>query len=403
MQHVLPNDHNQDASNGEGWTPRHRPSFPARELEYDLPEELIAQTPAERRTDARLLVVHRDTGKLEDRGIPALTEYLRAGDALVLNDTRVLPAKFELVRASGGRIEGLYLSTDAQGHWEVLLRGAKRIDIGEELTFINQGPPRAEAATGDPVGAWSVRVERRGERGKWWLSVPSGADAATILRAVGRMPLPPYIRRSRRGKEQPESPVRSPALAPTSGQDDRDRDRYQTVYAANDGAVAAPTAGLHFTPELLRSIEAQGVEVLRVTLHVGYGTFAPLEVDDLADHEMHREFCTLDAAIGKRLLEIRAQGGRVCAVGTTSARVLESAWLANQWQGGYSGSTDLFCYPPYQLGGVDVLLTNFHLPRSTLMALVMSFAGIDCARAAYAHAIAQRYRFYSYGDAMLIL
>jgi S-adenosylmethionine:tRNA ribosyltransferase-isomerase len=211
--------------------------------------------------------------------------------------------------------------------------------------------------------------------------------AGELLRQFGRMPLPPYIRRARGGDTH----------------DAADRERYQTVYAARDGAVAAPTAGLHFTPQLLEAIRARGVTQERVTLHVGYGTFAPIEVEDLAAHPMHAEYFEITRETAARLRATREQGGRVLAAGTTSARVLETTWRLNGWRDGAAGWTDLFCYPPYTFGGVDLLLTNFHLPRSTLLALVMAFAGVDLIRRAYAHAIAQRYRFYSYGDAMLIL
>jgi len=352
-----------------------RPHFAARELEYALPEELIAQHPATERSASRLLVVKRADGSLADESIEDLPRHLRAGDALVLNDTRVLPAKFELERSTGGHIEGLFLQTDADGRWQVLLRGAQRLREGERLGFAG-APTR-----------WEVVAERRGERGGWTLRVSGDESAAEILGVVGRMPLPPYIKRNRSH----------------DAEDVADMARYQTVYAERDGAVAAPTAGLHFTPELLQRVEAAGVRIVRVTLHVGYGTFAPLEVEDLADHVMHREYAEMSAEAAADLTAIRAAGGRILAVGTTSARVLESAWHATRWRGAYAGETDLFCYPPYAFGGVDVLLTNFHLPRSTLLALVMAFAGQELIRRAYAHAIDGRYRFFSYGDAMLIV
>jgi len=351
-----------------------RPSFPAHALEYDLPESLIAQAPPPERTSARLLVVDRPSLRLEDGCITDLPRHLRPGDALVLNDTRVLPAKFQLRRDSGGLIEGLYLGTDAAGCWEVLLRGARRLRVGESLAFAAQ------------PSNWRVTALARCERGWWRLSITPEASAAEVLPQVGRMPLPPYIKRA-------------------AGQDERDAldaARYQTVYAKRFGAVAAPTAGLHFTEALLAAVAARGIEILRVTLHVGYGTFAPLEVDDLADHVMHREYCELSASTAAALRNVRQRGDRVVAVGTTSARVLESAWRLSQWQDEYRAFTDLFCYPPFSFGGVDALVTNFHLPRSTLLALVMAFAGVDLVWKAYAHAIAQSYRFYSYGDAMLI-
>jgi S-adenosylmethionine:tRNA ribosyltransferase-isomerase len=344
-------------------------------LQFDLPEELIAQTPAVVRGQSRLLVLDRGAGTLQDRAIPELPGLLRAGDVLVINDTRVLPARFGLRRASGGRVEGLFLSEPERGRWEVLLKGAQRLRPGEVLALENSETALAVTA-----------AERIGE-GRWRLEVRTAESAAEVLGRVGRMPLPPYIKRA-------------------PGQDARDaqdREWYQTTYATRDGAVAAPTAGLHFTPELLAELQGRGIGQERVTLHVGYGTFAPIGVDDLADHRMHNEYFEMDGAVAQRLRAARERGGRIVAVGTTSARVLETVWAGNELGDGASGWTDLFCYPPYEFRAVDVLLTNFHLPGSTLIALVMAFAGVDAIRRAYAHAIAQRYRFFSYGDAMLIV
>ncbi len=351
-----------------------RPSFPTSALDYDLPEDLVAQAPTAERGASRMLVVDRASGVVADRVIADLPAYTRQTDRWVLNDTRVLPAKFTLRRSTGGRIEGLYLQADDAGRWLVLLKGAQRLRVGETLAF--------EPSSGS---AGAV-VDARGERGHWWLRVEGGTPAE-ILNTVGRMPLPPYIKR---GKEADE-------------RDGADHERYQTVFAVRDGAVAAPTAGLHFTPELLDALSSRCRGLSHVTLHVGYGTFAPLEVDDLADHDMHVEAYSISDGVCSELRACRSAGGRVVAVGTTSARVLETAWRQNRWAGGAEGTTGLFCYPPYVFRGVDVLLTNFHLPRSTLLALVMSFAGEALTRKAYAHAIQQKYRFYSYGDAMLIL
>jgi S-adenosylmethionine:tRNA ribosyltransferase-isomerase len=383
LDHDADNRHGTNPNSDEVGPLADRPCFSVRELDYELPEELIAQIPGAERSASRMLVVRRDgrggqdkpTRSLDDRNIADLPEYLRAGDALVLNDTRVLAAKFQLERSTGGRVDGIFLETDESGRWDVLLRGAQRLREGEELRFVGDGAP------------WAVIAERRGARGRWLLRIANAPAPADVLRLVGRMPLPPYIKRGRVHDER----------------DSTDEARYQTVYAAWDGAVAAPTAGLHFTPALLQEIETGGVAIVRVTLHVGYGTFAPLEVADLADHTMHTEYCEMGAEAAGRLTAVRRAGGRVVAVGTTSARVLESAWRENQWTRGYAGRTDLFCYPPCEFGGVDALLTNFHLPRSTLLALVMAFVGVEVTREAYAHAIAQRYRFYSYGDAMLIV
>lgn len=350
-----------------------RAHFPIGALDYELPEELIAQVPAPERSASRLLVADRAAGGLHDRRITDLPNLLRAGDALVLNDTRVVPAKFELQRATGGRIEGLFLHALASGAWRVLLRGGQRLAEGEVLHFADAGAD------------WRVIAERRGERGHWDLRVSGSAPAADVLRVVGRMPLPPYIKRQRSHDE------RDPA----------DVARYQTVYAERDGAVAAPTAGLHFTPELLAQVASAGIEILRVTLHVGYGTFAPLEAEDLAEHEMHSEHAELRAEVGRRLRAIRESGGRVVAVGTTTLRALESAAAAGPLRA-QAAETRLFIVPGYAFRVVDRLVTNFHLPRSTLLMLVSAFSGTELIRRAYAHAVARKYRFFSYGDAMLL-
>jgi S-adenosylmethionine:tRNA ribosyltransferase-isomerase len=352
-----------------------RSSFATCELDYDLPEELIAQTPAAERGASRMLVVERTSGGLRDSDVGAFPGFLRPGDLVVLNDTRVVPARFDLYRTTGGRIEGLFLHEHGRGEWDVLLKRASRSRIGEMLHV------------GSAASPWRAKLVALGERGRARLQLATDRPAGELLREVGRMPLPPYIRRERAADEH----------------ETLDRERYQTVFAARDGAVAAPTAGLHFTERTLAAIEAAGARLARVTLHVGYGTFAPIEVEDLAVHPMHAEWFDMPAEIATQLRATRASGGRVIAVGTTSARVLESAWQQNQWSEGLSGWTDLFCYPPAVIAGVDALLTNFHLPRSTLLALVMAFAGIDLTRQAYQHAIKAKYRFYSYGDAMLIL
>ena len=349
--------------------------FAVERLDYALPADLIAQVPSPARGSARMLVVHRAGGRLEDDTVGWIGRYLRAGDVLVLNDTRVIAARFMLERVSGGRIEGLFLRQASPTDWVVMLKGARRIRAGERLRMFARpdfGPVEVVRCTG---------------RGVWILRWPEAVDAVLTLRDTGRMPLPPYIRR---GKQ-------------ADARDAMDRARYQTVYAARDGAVAAPTAGLHFDEPLLERLAAGGVAIETVTLHVGYGTFAPIEVEDLAEHAMHAEYFEISDAVCRKLTSCRAAGGRVVAVGTTSARVLETAFVRNAWRGGQRGWTDLFCYPPYAFGGVDALVTNFHLPRSTLLALVMAFAGTELTGRAYAHAVGNRYRFYSYGDAMLIL
>lgn len=354
-----------------------RGSFPVAELDYELPERLIAQVPADRRTDSRLLVLDRATGELLDYRFSDLPQLLQPSDLLVLNNTRVLPAKFRLQRRTGGRIDGLFLHERGVGAWEVMLRNASRLKADEPLDFVGR----------EPSCPWIVRAREHLGHGRWVVSVEPGDGAVEILARVGWSPLPPYIHRS----------------ADDSDGDRLDTERYQTVYARQPGAVAAPTAGLHFTGQLLDDLARRGVERVEVTLHVGLGTFSPVTVDDLADHEIHAEWFSLDAAVARRINEHRAAGGRVVAVGTTSVRVLESCVDPDGRLKPQSGWTRVFCYPPYRFRGVDALLTNFHLPRSTLLALVMAFAGVERVRQAYRHAVAQEHRFFSYGDAMLIL
>ena len=352
------------------------PPFPIAELDYELPQELIAQQPARHRDASRLLVVQREPDEVFDRTFGDLPAFLRAGDLLVVNDTRVVPARFYARRATGGRLDGLYLREIRPGEWEVLLNGAGRLRPGEWLTL-------------EPEGC-EVRLypEERLERGRWRARVSPPQDAERILGRIGRTPLPPYIRRSAEGSAEQAA---------------EDHDRYQTVYAARAGAVAAPTAGLHFSDDLLARLRGMGVEMTCVTLHVGLATFAPLRVDDLAEHEMHAEWYELTPGVAAAVQRCRERGGRVVAVGTTSVRVLESCARNDGTVEDGQGWTELFCYPPYRFRVVDALVTNFHLPRSTLLALVMAFAGVALTRRAYQHAVHAAYRFYSYGDAMLIV
>ena len=340
------------------------------DLDYELPEELVAQHPPAQREDARLLVVERATGQLHDAGITDLGTWLRAGDMLALNETRVRPARLQTRRATGGRVELLFVRPEAgEGEcWRVLAKPARHAAVGSRL----------EAAD----GALVLEVVHTGEQGERVVRVVLG-DLGATLAAEGAIPLPPYIRR-----------------AP----DDADRERYQTVYARVEGAVASPTAGLHFSPELLAALEAQGVGRTELLLHVGPGTFRPVSTADPRDHPMDEEWFEVTKAAASRLRAARERGGRIVAVGTTSVRALESACDAN---GGRleaaSGWTRKYILPPYAFQGVDALLTNFHLPRTTLLLLVGALTGPDLLRAAYAHAVAQRYRFYSYGDAMLVV
>ena len=338
------------------------------DLDYDLPPELIAQHPAERREDARLLVVERASGALHDSRIADLARWLRPGDALALNETRVRPARLDVRRASGGRVELLVVRPEPGGLWRVLAKPAKKAPPGAVLT--------------SDGGGLSLEVVATGAEGERVVRVVAG-DLDRELEAHGRVPLPPYIHRP-----------------PEPG----DRERYQTVFARVDGAVAAPTAGLHFSAALLESLAARGVARVPLLLHVGPGTFRPISAADPRDHAMDAEWFEVSGEAVAALDAARARGGRIVAVGTTAVRALESACDQN---GGVlaaaRGWTRKFILPPYEFRAVDALLTNFHLPRTTLLLLVAALAGEESLRRAYAHAVAERYRFYSYGDAMLVV
>jgi len=341
--------------------------------DYELPRELIAQEPLARRADARLLVVDRARGDISHQHVRDLPEILRSGDLLVLNDTRVVPARLIGVRTlTGGHWEGLFLSVDQQGLWHLLARVRGKLAIGETVTLAN-------AEGHDDI---RLRLVERLDGGVWIMHAETDQPTMEVLDRVGRVPLPPYIRHGE--------------MVPA------DRQRYQTVYARQPGAVAAPTAGLHFTEELLRRAEKAGIGTCFVTLHVGLDTFRPMTADRLGEHPMHSEWGEFNAAAAEKIGECRQRGGRIVAVGTTSVRVLETAARVSPLQA-WSGWTDLFIRPPYQFQLVDALLTNFHLPRTTLLVLVRTFGGDALIRRAYSEAIAQQYRFYSYGDAMLIL
>ena len=335
-------------------------------LDYPLPEHLIAQEPATPRDGSRLLVLHRPC-ELTHHIFRELPELLAPGDLLILNDTRVLPARLLGRReATGGKWEGLFLGTNPDGTWEMLCQTRGRLQEGE-IVVIEPGPLRLTLA--------------RQESGHWFARPDRSEDVAAILERHGRMPLPPYIRK---GQAR-----------------DEDRERYQTVYARESGAVAAPTAGLHFTPEVFAHLEERGIGKAFVTLHVGPGTFQPIK-GDVESHRMHREWGRLPPDTARAIRECKGHRGRVIAVGTTSVRVLESACSSGE-VGAWSGETELFIRPPYRFRCVDGLVTNFHLPRSTLLLLVAAFAGVEAIREAYRLAIASAYRFFSYGDAMLIL
>ncbi len=349
-------------------------------FDFELPEDRIALRPAEPRDAARLLVIPR-SGALQDRGVRDLPEFLRPGDALVVNDTRVIPARLSGSRAreqTVARIEVTLHKREGEDRWRAFARPAKKLRIGDRIRF---GEASESAAC--LLGALDAEVLEKDE-GEILLGFAfTGAALDEAVERHGQMPLPPYIASKR-------------------GQDARDARDYQTLFADKKGAVAAPTASLHFTPALIGAIEARGVKIHRVTLHVGAGTFLPVKAEDTVDHRMHAEFGIVSPEIAASLNETRARGGRVAAAGTTSLRILESATGADGATRAFSGDTSIFITPGYRFRAVDILLTNFHLPRSTLFMLAAAFCGLEPLKAAYAHAIAQRYRFYSYGDACLL-
>jgi S-adenosylmethionine:tRNA ribosyltransferase-isomerase len=334
-------------------------------FDFDLPPALIADRPAVPRDSARLLEV---AANLRDHIVRDLPVLLRPGDLLVFNDTRVIPARLFGRRGAAG-VEVTLHKCVAADRWRAFARPARKLTQGDVIAF---------------DGGLSTTVAEKGEGGEVELAFDrGGAELMAALAAVGRMPLPPYIKRP-------------------GGADERDRADYQTIFAARDGAVAAPTAGLHFTPSLLSGLEARGVARVAVTLHVGAGTFLPVKAEDTKDHVMHAELGVIDAAAAAAVVQTRAAGGRIVAVGTTSLRLLETAADESGRIRPFSDDTNLFITPGYRFKAVDLLLTNFHLPRSTLFMLVAAFAGLDRMKAAYEHAKAAGYRFYSYGDCCLL-
>ncbi len=350
------------------------------ELDYHLPPELIAQTPIEPRDAARLLVVNRKTGELKQRVFRDMVEYLDPGDLLVANESRVIPARLRARKAgTGGAVQVLLLRRLDGQTWQALV-GGKRVHAGIWLEVLDESGRsvlRAEVTTEGEGAQRTVRFEEPVE---------------SHFNSVGGTPLPPYI----------HTPLADP-------------ERYQTIYARAPGSAAAPTAGLHFTPDLMLALRRQGVEFAFVTLHIGLDTFKPVEEERIEEHRIHTEWCSLSPEVARQINQARLAGKRIIAVGTTSVRVLESAArrpqsfdpnaLACGWQtvSAFEGFTDLFIYPGYEFHAVDALLTNFHLPRSTLLALVSAFAGRDLILRAYQEAIRERYRFYSFGDAMFLL
>ncbi len=334
------------------------------DFQFDLPPELIAQQPLARRSDSRLLHLDRAKSSLRDccmRDLPAL---LRAGDLLVFNNTRVLPARLFAAKPTGGRVEILVERMLDETRCLAQVRASKTPKPGSTL-LLEDG----------------TELEVQGRQDEFFVLRSEQQGLAAVMERLGHMPLPPYI-------ERPDN--------------EADLERYQTVYASKPGAVAAPTAGLHFDEELLQALDQRGVQRAQITLHVGAGTFQPVRAENIEDHHMHAEYLEVPAEVCEAIAATRAQGGRVIAVGTTSVRSLETAAASGELQP-FAGDSRIFIYPGYRFRVVDGMLTNFHLPESTLLMLVSAFAGLDAIRKAYAHAVAQRYRFFSYGDAMLIL
>ena len=333
---------------------------------YDLPQELIAQDPLEDRSSSRLLVLDRETGEMEHRVFRDITEYLRPGDCLVVNNTKVIPARLLGVKQdTGAGIEILLLKRKADNVWETLVKPGKKARPGARIVF-GDGILKGEVLEVVDEGNRLIRFEYEG-------------IFEEILDRLGQMPLPPYITHQL-----------------------KDKNRYQTVYAEHDGSATAPTAGLHFTPELLEEIQAKGVRLAHVTLHVGLGTFRPVKVEDVSQHHMHSEYYVVEEEQARLINDTRAAGGRVICVGTTSCRTLESAADEDGILRAGSGWTDIFIYPGYRFKIMDALITNFHLPESTLLMLVSAFADKEKIMKAYEEAVRQRYRFFSFGDAMFI-
>ncbi|UXH44269.1 tRNA preQ1(34) S-adenosylmethionine ribosyltransferase-isomerase QueA [Rossellomorea vietnamensis] len=336
------------------------------DFDFHLPEELIAQTPLENRSESRLMVLDKEDGSMEHIRFKQITEYLQEGDCLVLNDTRVLPARlFGQKEDTGANIEVLLLKQEDGDKWETLVKPAKRIRVGTEIVF-GDGKLRATCVDLKDHGGRILEFRYEG-------------IFYEVLEELGEMPLPPYIRE--RLEEQ---------------------DRYQTVFARERGSAAAPTAGLHFTEELLEELKEKGVHIAFITLHVGLGTFRPVSVETIEDHDMHAEFYQVSEGTARLLNEVRANGGKIITVGTTSTRTLETIASKHGTFVEENGWTNIFIYPGYEFKGIDGLITNFHLPKSTLIMLVSAFAGQDNVMHAYETAVKEKYRFFSFGDAMLI-
>jgi len=344
-------------------------------LQYHLPPELVAQRPSDSRSSSRLLVINRKNGDIIDSRFDRVGDFLSAGDCLVLNDTKVLQARFFGQRSTGGKLEGLFLAESEAGIWQVLLKTGRKVKPGDIIYLKDKAKKDfCKAVVVDKMDDGSCKLK---------LETDFAAD--TILDKIGFPPLPPYIKR--------DDDLAAAEI---------DEQRYQTVYAKIPGAVAAPTAGLHFTQPLIEQLQQAGINFAYITLHVGTGTFKPITAENIEDHEMHQERFSIDEKNAPIINTAKEKGGRIIAVGTTSTRVLETVAANSQIKGG-SGETTLFIKPGYKFKMVDAMITNFHLPKTSLLALVVAFAGLEKTKAAYRHAIEQQYRFYSYGDAMLII
>jgi len=338
------------------------------DFDFQLPEELIAQTPLERRADSRMLVVNRERQSWQDVHFYDLANFLTPTDVLVLNNTKVFPARLFGQLDTGAKIEIFLVKENEEKVWEALARPAKRLKPGKKIIF------------GEKL---SAEVLDRSDDGKVFLRFEADGDFEQLLDELGKTPLPPYIKRN-------------------AEQIDTDRERYQTIYASERGAIAAPTAGLHFTPEMIAQIKARGITVAEITLHVGYGTFEPVRVEDISQHKVSAERCEISPATAQILNKAKARGRKILAVGTTTTRALESFTDENGILQSGDRLADITITPGYRFRFVDKLLTNFHLPRSSLLVLVSAFAGREFTLSAYEHAVAKAYRFYSYGDCMLI-
>lgn len=363
-------------------------------LQFHLPRHLIAQKPADIRSKSRLLVFKRHNGELIDSEFDKIGDFLSPGDCLVLNDTKVLPARFFGKRAAGGKLEGLFLTQSKPGLWQVYIKGARKIKLGEKIHLKDK--QKQDFCTAE--------ILAKETDGKCWLKLQINTQLETILDKIGFPPLPPYIKRDN-----------DPNVAAI------DSLRYQTVYAKVPGAVAAPTAGLHFTEQLIEQLKKKGICFAYITLHIGPGTFKPITTENLEEHKIDQEQFYINEQNAQIINATKDKGGRIIAVGTTSVRTLETAAIPSSdinslkehqktkltdWRvpsTGKSGTTNLFIMPGYKFKIIDAMITNFHLPRSTLLALVAAFAGLENILAAYKHAIEKQYRFYSYGDAMLII